>query len=503
MIRLVPIDDVRASDYNPRKNDEKRLAITELSLRKLGFVLPVHAEKDGEILSGHQRHLVAKRMGFKKIPVHYEADMPLDKRKGINIIYNRATNDQQKQDTPLALKKKLYSMDLQSIAKGIPDVDIESEDAFPCVYSCKRMDTQTLAKKNVDRFDRYMATMAGSLYKMTRQIMPIVVTEDGTVINGIGRLQFAAERKIRFVHCVIIDNKKAELAKIMLNMLSMDFSIDSNYADFLRCNAFMRERNTRERDAEGNYALGRGFFKGIFPKNNGRDFMELKGKSLEKWRAKYGENIVDFGAGKLNNTRTLRKAGLNVSAFEPYFVSAGDVIHKEKSLEIDRKFLEDVASGIPFDSVFISSVFNSVPFIEDRKKIAIIAAALCNPNGRVVCWCQSYKANQFVITKKKNAGDGESKSTFELGYEPNTVIGDLSVHPKVQKGHTSQELVEIFSPCFDKINRIDMISRFWYLEATNPKNRHRSPCGCYRVRVQSAISRRFAHGASRGSAASF
>ena len=41
MIKLVPIDAVQASEYNPRRNDEKRLALTELSLRKLGFLLPI------------------------------------------------------------------------------------------------------------------------------------------------------------------------------------------------------------------------------------------------------------------------------------------------------------------------------------------------------------------------------------------------------------------------------------------------------------------------------
>ena len=44
MIKLVPITDVKASEYNPRKNDEKRLALTEMSLRKLGFLLPIYAE---------------------------------------------------------------------------------------------------------------------------------------------------------------------------------------------------------------------------------------------------------------------------------------------------------------------------------------------------------------------------------------------------------------------------------------------------------------------------
>ena len=71
MIKLVPIDAVQASEYNPRRNDEKRLALTELSLRKLGFLLPIYADESGEILSGHQRHLVASRMGFRQIPVEY------------------------------------------------------------------------------------------------------------------------------------------------------------------------------------------------------------------------------------------------------------------------------------------------------------------------------------------------------------------------------------------------------------------------------------------------
>ena len=64
MIKLVPIDAVKASEYNPRRNDEKRLALAELSLRKLGFLLPIYADEHGEILSGHQRQLVARRMGF-------------------------------------------------------------------------------------------------------------------------------------------------------------------------------------------------------------------------------------------------------------------------------------------------------------------------------------------------------------------------------------------------------------------------------------------------------
>ena len=242
----------------------------------------------------------------------------------------------------------------------------------------------------------------------------------------------------------------------------------SNYADDLRFNSFMRERNTRETDAAGNAALGDGFFKGVFPKNNGRDFCILDGAALETWKRHYGSSVVDFGAGKLSNTRTLRKAGINVSAFEPYFVTMGDKIHKEKSLEIASRFLDEVEAGTPYSSVFISSVFNSVPFMTDRKQIAVIAAALCYRDGMVVCWCQSDKAPQFVNTKKKFL-TAEKTLTFDLDYEPNTILGDLGEHPKVQKGHTEAEMREIFTPCFEKITRLELISKFWYLEAENPK----------------------------------
>ena len=124
-------------------------------------------------------------------------------------------------------------------------------------------------------------------------------------------------------------------------------------------------------------------------------------------------------------------------------------------------------AGTLFSSVFISSVFNSVPFLEDRKQIAVIAAALCYPSGKVVCWCQSDKAPQFVNTKKKYL-TAEKTLTFDLDYEPNTILGDLGAHPKVQKGHTEAEMREIFAPCFNQVIRLELISKFWYMEVGKP-----------------------------------
>ena len=466
MISLVPIKEIQASEYNPRRNDEKRLALTELSLRKLGFLLPIYADTSGEILSGHQRCLVASRMGYTRVPVEYVDIVDLNERKTVNILFNRATNDLHKQDTCGKIKNRLYNMDIEGISGELPDIEPDTEAAYPCMHT-RRVDTVELAKKNHREFDAHIRALAKTLEQRFGVVMPIVTGPDMNVINGIGRLQVAAEGKRRFVKCVQVSKAQEELAAAMLNLLSMDFSMESSYADVLRYNSFMRERNTRETDTEGNCALGDGFFKGLFPNNNGRDFFKLEGETLAAWVRKYGDKIVDFGAGKLNNTRTLRNAGLFVSAFEPYFVTTGDQVHKEKSIEIARKFLDEVESGVEYTSVFISSVFNSVPFMADRIMIARIAAALCAPKGKVVCWCQSNQSQQFVLTKKHSVTNN-ARLTFDLDYEPNTILGDISKHPKVQKGHTQEELRDIFERSFKNIDRVEMIQRFWYLEASRP-----------------------------------
>ena len=466
MISLVPIKEIQASEYNPRRNDEKRLALTELSLRKLGFLLPIYADTSGEILSGHQRCLVASRMGYTRVPVEYVDIVDLNERKTVNILFNRATNDLHKQDTCGKIKNRLYNMDIEGISGELPDIEPDTEAAYPCMHT-RRVDTVELAKKNHREFDAHIRALAKTLEQRFGVVMPIVTGPDMNVINGIGRLQVAAEGKRRFVKCVQVSKAQEELAAAMLNLLSMDFSMESSYADVLRYNSFMRERNTRETDTEGNCALGDGFFKGLFPNNNGRDFFKLEGETLAAWVRKYGDKIVDFGAGKLNNTRTLRNAGLFVSAFEPYFVTTGDQVHKEKSIEIARKFLDEVESGAEYTSVFISSVFNSVPFMADRIMIARIAAALCAPKGKVVCWCQSNQSQQFVLTKKHSVTNN-ARLTFDLDYEPNTILGDISKHPKVQKGHTQEELRDIFERSFKNIDRVEMIQRFWYLEASRP-----------------------------------
>lgn len=442
--------DLVTPPYNPRediiKGSDEYKALRR-SLEEHGLVEPLVVNLHNmRCIGGNQRITVLRDMGMDEVLCSVITEPDEAKEKKLCLALNKIEG--------------CWDTDL-------PDIEPGSRESFPCVYALHRMDTVKLAKLNHRDFDTHTKQLAKALERRTRSAMPVVIGEAGNVVNGIGRLQVAAEAGRKVTACVQIRKEQEPFASAMLNLLSMDFDVTATYADDLRYNSFMRERNTRETDAEGNAALGDGFFKGIFPKNCGRDFCKLEGPALETWRRAYGSSIVDFGAGKLSNTRTLRKAGIFVSAFEPYFVTVGEKVHKEKSVELARRFPDEVEAGTQYSSVFISSVFNSVPFMEDRKQIAIIAAALCYPNGQTVCWCQSNKSPQFVNTKKKFLG-AEKTLTFDLDYEPNIILGDLGAHPKVQKGHTEEEMRAIFAPCFGKVKRLELIgSKFWYMEVTN------------------------------------
>ena len=47
---LRPLDALNPSAYTPRQADPARLSLVELSIRKLGWLLPIYASPEGEIL---------------------------------------------------------------------------------------------------------------------------------------------------------------------------------------------------------------------------------------------------------------------------------------------------------------------------------------------------------------------------------------------------------------------------------------------------------------------
>jgi len=90
------IDDLIGAEYNPRKlSDEQKQTIKD-SIKRFGLVDPVlvntNKERKGIIIGGHQRTMIARELGFKKMPC-IELDLTLEKEKELNIRLNKNTGE--------------------------------------------------------------------------------------------------------------------------------------------------------------------------------------------------------------------------------------------------------------------------------------------------------------------------------------------------------------------------------------------------------------------------
>jgi hypothetical protein len=166
MIKLEKVDSIVGATYNPRKSDRERLELVALSLRKLGWLLPVYAsrcEVGGEIISGHQRSSMAKEAGFEMVPVQWLPAMDLAKRKGLNIAFNRGTCDMEATTRTGAMRRELLESDIIDRASRILDVDASDErSAYPCMFAHSE-DIKPLLAANAGRWSHHAKLMAKRL----------------------------------------------------------------------------------------------------------------------------------------------------------------------------------------------------------------------------------------------------------------------------------------------------------------------------------------------------
>jgi len=96
-IKYIPIDELKPSEYNPRKSSEKQEKDLEESLNRFGLVDPFIVnsapERQNVIIGGHFRWRVAKKLGYKDVPVVYINIPNLEKEKEFNIRLNKNTGE--------------------------------------------------------------------------------------------------------------------------------------------------------------------------------------------------------------------------------------------------------------------------------------------------------------------------------------------------------------------------------------------------------------------------
>ena len=442
--KLVPIEDLRPSAYNPRKADQERLNMVELSLRKFGWLLPIYADVNGEILSGHQRHLVASRMGAKMVPVVRTPEMPVERRMGINVLYNRATNDIYKNQSSADMREQLMSIEgLFDRINALPDIEVDTPEWYP-VMNLRPESVLRLMKCNDRWTENHALMMAGQFRSKGLPIMPVICTPDFEVLNGRARLTFASMENIDFIECVKVSEEVKEDVKAMLNLLSMDFDIQERYADLLRHNSF-RRKNQIQKILTPTFLED--FLRNFVSSGNRNGAFHLSDpKHVELWKKYYGMHVIDFGAGLCDKTKILQDMGVDAIAFEPFLLGIdNETINTEGARELTAKFLERIADGTEFDSIFVSSVFNSIPFLQDRIHVMKLIAAICSPNTKLhtaaICTESDRWHNHAQGDVKK--GHDTFSGGFPLDYEPRIIIADVAAKPKVQKYHTQVEFKEL------------------------------------------------------------
>ena len=448
-VELVHIEDVSASKFNPRESDPERLSLLSLSLKKLGWLLPIYCTASGEILSGHQRLYVAKEMGCTKVPVvKTTIDMNRGRIVRTNLVFNRATNDLANGSIA---DVNLIGEDEIAEANKLPDLKIDSDEFFPIMFF-HEVEVERLVEINGIWDDRHAIQMTKLIQLLASiDIMPIVVTPEHMIVNGAGRLSAAARAGFPRVPVVIIPTERAILAGGLLNQLSMDYKINSELSDDLMHNAYDAAPHTRDGmswgatfDLTGGLPAGR--------------FNWERVDHQKAWLKHYGTNVLDFGGGKLWDARHMEAMGASVTVFEPFFDHS-----KNKVIDLAEDFFADVASGKKFNSMFLSNVMNSVPFAEGREDIVILLAALADDSTIQYATGRSKEAfKPYVEAGLAPTADAEMRAgNIANIYEEGVIVGDLMRRPMMQKFHSQVEFESLFGIAWRDIKSGKRDNRVW------------------------------------------
>ena len=445
-LELVGIDEIRPSISNPRESEEEKLELIRLSLVKFGFLIPIYVSLDGEILSGHQRHLVCKRLGLKKIPVIFLRNFKDLEQKAINILFNRGTNDLKQKETTETVTKDIESTNIREELEDLQD--LSPGEIVDRVMNFKLISLKSLELKNYTVDNLYSRNIASKLFNWGIYI-PIIVTHDGKIVNGVGRMEFARQKGFDSYPCVEIREEEKDILHLLLNKLTMNFSINKDYADILRFNS---HRRIFSNDKEN--TIGRAFLIGIKPKAYNQVFNLGIENNNNLFRRIYGETILDWGAGTLHDTKMLNAHGFKCVPFEPYYTNGKQNVDKEVSIQLASAFLLTLENGIKFDSIVLSAILNSVPFYKDREHILRIVSAIANrSNSKVFSTVQSvYSASMISIAGESHSF--ASQTGFLINYEPNISIADISKKPKIQKFFSEKEVYNLFKKNFKTVSVI-------------------------------------------------
>lgn len=420
LVKNRPICEVYADRQNPRRSDPARMGLLRLSLKKLGFIQPLFITPAGMLLSGHQRTTVANEINYKNVPV-VVVDLTEEQVRGFNLVANRASNDFTAFDTGSSSARRLDLEKVIAAAEALPDFAGENWYAL----KCKNEPLAPLTAGQAQRYDKKAANMALVPYRMGVKI-PVVASISGAIVNGVHRAFAALEVGETEWPVIRIPDTHAEVAMNFLNYLSMNYDVGGDFERLLRAGAYRRPQNSRG-------AVGKSY---RFWANGNRVLPDKDSYSAEYWR-KFRDihgSVLDFGGGLCKTAPYLQSKGIPAIDFEPYRIdpdSGVGVPSPSYSRQQAKRFLSLISDpALKFDSIFLSSVLNSIPFLRDRMCVLTIVHALSTRGTAIYGTCRDSSDFEYEYGGIRNA------NYFVFDSEPMVRLGDITSRPKVQRFET-------------------------------------------------------------------
>jgi len=125
------IGEIRPYPGNPRKFTAVAVAKLAAVLKEYGWRQPIVVDEAGEIIIGHRRWLAARKLRWKRVPVHVAAGLTGDQVRALRLADNRVHEDAEWDRAALEIELKALDFagfDLQLTA--FDRVELPSEPVF-------------------------------------------------------------------------------------------------------------------------------------------------------------------------------------------------------------------------------------------------------------------------------------------------------------------------------------------------------------------------------------
>lgn len=127
-VRLVPIENVKPYENNPRDNDDAVDAVAN-SIKEFGWQQPIVTDTEGVIIAGHTRYKAAQKLGYTEVPVVVANNLTDEQVKAYRLADNKV-GELAEWDFG-ALNEELAGIkDIDMTELGFDDEDLDLADSW-------------------------------------------------------------------------------------------------------------------------------------------------------------------------------------------------------------------------------------------------------------------------------------------------------------------------------------------------------------------------------------